>query len=148
MKVILLEDVKGKGKKGDVVNVSDGYARNFLFPNKKAVEANAQNLNELKMKQAAEKNRKQQELEKAKNLAAELSGIEVRVKGKSGENGKLFGSITNKEVADALKAQHQLTVDRKKIVMPEPIKTLGNFELEVKVYPDVTAKLNVLVEEE
>jgi len=148
MKVILLEDVKGKGKKGDIVNVSDGYARNFLFPGKKAIEANAQNLNDLKMKQAAEKNRKQHELEEAKRLAARLSGLEVKVKAKSGENGKLFGSVTNKEVADALKAQHNLTVDKKKIVMPDPIKTLGSFELEVKVYPDVSAKLNVLVEEE
>jgi large subunit ribosomal protein L9 len=148
MKVILLEDVKNKGQKGEVVNVSDGYARNYLLPHKLAVQATSQGLNELKNRQAAEEKRKETELEEAKKQAQALSGMQVTVKAKSGENGKLFGSVTNKEIADTLKSRHHLNIDRKKIVLPEPIRNLGNFRLEVKVYPEVTAMLNVKVEEE
>ncbi len=148
MKVILLEDVKNKGQKGEVVNVSDGYARNYLLPHKLAAQATSQGLNELKNRRAAEAKRKETELEDAKKQAEALSGLQVTVKAKSGENGKLFGSVTNKEIADTLKSQHHLNIDRKKIVLPEPIRNLGSFRLEVKVYPEVTAMLNVKVEEE
>ena len=148
MKVILLEDVKNKGQKGEVVNVSDGYARNYLLPHKLAVRATSQGMNELKNRQVAEEKRKETELEEAKKQAQTLSGLQVTVKVKSGENGKLFGSVTNKEIADTLKSQHHLNIDRKKIVLPEPIRNLGSFRLEVKVYPEVTATLNVKVEEE
>ena len=148
MKVILLEDVKSKGQKGEVVSVSDGYARNYLLPHKLAAQATSQGLNELKNRRAAEAKRKETELEDAKKQAEALSGLQVTVKAKSGENGKLFGSVTNKEIADTLKSQHHLNIDRKKIVLPEPIRNLGSFRLEVKVYPEVTAMLNVKVEEE
>ena len=148
MKVILLQDVKGHGKKGDVVIASDGFARNYLFPRKLAVEATEKNLRELKNKQAAEAKRRQQEFEEAQKLADAISKAEVVVKAKSGEGGKLFGSITNKEIADALKKDHNIDLDRKKIVLQEPIRSLGNFELDVKVYPEVSAKLKVRVEEE
>ena len=148
MKVILLEDVKGRGTKGQVVNASDGYARNYLLPNKLAVEATNQNLNALKNKQVAESNRRKTELEEAKKQAEVLSALQVTIKAKCGENGKLFGSVTNKEIADTLKSQHNLNIDKKKIVLQEPIRSLGSFQLEVKVYPEVAAKLNVKVEEE
>ena len=148
MKVILLEDVKGRGKKGQVVNASDGYARNYLLPRKLAVEATDQHLNELKSKEIAESNRKKNEWAEAKKQAEALSALQVTVKAKCGENGKLFGSVTNKEIADTLKAQHHLNIDKKKIVLPEPIRSLGSFQLEVKVYPEVSAKLDVKVEEE
>jgi large subunit ribosomal protein L9 len=147
MKVILLEDVKGHGKKGDVVNAKDGYARNYLFPNNLAIEANAANMSDLKNKQAADEKRKQDELEEAKKQAEVISKLEVVVKAKSGENGKLFGSVTNKEIADIMKKDHKVTIDRKKIVLPEPIRSLGEFQLEVKVYPEVGAKLKVKVVE-
>jgi large subunit ribosomal protein L9 len=148
MKVILLQDVKGHGKKGDVVKASDGYARNYLFPRKLAIEATDKNLRDLKAKQAAENKRKQEEYQEAKKQAEALSKVEVVVKAKSGENGKLFGSITNKEIADTLKKDHKIDLDRKKIVLPEPIRSLGDFELEVKIYPEVAAKLKVKVIEE
>ena len=148
MKVILTKDVKGQGKKGDVVNVSDGYARNYLFPNKLAIEASNKNLNEVKAKKAADARRKKEELEQAKLLAKKISGVEVLVRAKSGDQGKLFGSITSKDIADAALKQHKLKIDRKKIVLTEPIKSLGSFSLEVKVYPDVSASLNVKVIEE
>ncbi|HOB19388.1 MAG TPA: 50S ribosomal protein L9 [Candidatus Atribacteria bacterium] len=148
MKVILLKDVKGQGKAGEVKNVSDGYARNFLIPNKLAVEATDKNLSELKARQASEEHRRQQELAEARALAEKISNVEVIIKAKCGDNGKLFGSVTNKEIADALKAQHALDVDKKKIVLPDPIRNLGDFTLDVKVYPEVTAKLRVKVTEE
>ncbi|MBE3101681.1 MAG: 50S ribosomal protein L9 [Firmicutes bacterium] len=148
MKVILLQDVKGQGNKGDIVNASDGYVRNFLFPNKLAIEANNQNLNELKNKQASESNRKNNELKEAKKLAESISKLEIAIKAKCGENGKLFGSVTNKEIADAIKSKYKLSIDKKKIVLSEPIRSLGNFQLDVKVYPEVVAKLSVKVEEE
>lgn len=148
MKVILLQDVKGQGNKGDIVNASDGYVRNFLFPNKLAIEANNQNINELKNKQASESNRKNNELKEAKKLAESISKLEIAIKAKCGENGKLFGSVTNKEIADAIKSKYKLSIDKKKIVLSEPIRSLGNFQLDVKVYPEVVAKLSVKVEEE
>lgn len=148
MKVILLEDVKGRGKKGDVVNISDGYARNFLIPKGLAEEANAKNLNRLKQQKQLESQRSQQELANAKKMAEQLSNLTLAVKAKSGENGKLFGSVTSKEIAEELKKQHNITLDKRKILLPDPIKSLGRFELEVKIYPEVSAKIIVKVEEE
>ena len=147
MKVILLKDVKGTGVKGDVVNISDGYARNFLFPKGLAVEATKSNLNELKNKERAQQKRIEQEKQEARELAKKISDITLVIKAKSGENGKLFGSVTNKEIAQELKKQHNITIDRKKIVLDEPIKQLGQMELEVKLYPEISGKLTVKVEE-
>ncbi|MGI6537521.1 MAG: 50S ribosomal protein L9 [Caldicoprobacterales bacterium] len=148
MKVILLEDVKGHGVKGDVVNVKDGYARNFLFPRNLAVEATPENLNNLEKKKAALEKKKAQEMEEAKKLAETISQVEVVVKARSGENGKLFGSVTNAEIADILQKTHNIKIDKKKIVLPDPIRNLGDYQLEVKVYPEVTANLKVKVVEE
>ncbi len=147
MKVILLKDVKGSGVKGDVINVSDGYARNYLFPRGLAKEATQASLKELKNQERAEERRREQEAQQARDLAKKLSELTLVIKAKSGENGKLFGSVTNKEIADELKKQHKISVDRKKIVLNEPIKQLCEVELEVKVYPEISGKLKVKVEE-
>lgn len=148
MKVVLLQDVKDLGKKGELVNASDGYARNFLFPRKLAVEATTGRLKEIEDKKAAEKNRKEKELAAAKELAEKLSKLEVLFKTKAGENGKLFGSITGKDVAEAIKAQHKIEVDKKKIVLHDAIKALGTYQVEIKVYPEVSAKISVKVIEQ
>jgi len=147
MKVILLKDVKGTGVKGNVVNVSDGYARNFLFPKGLAIEATKANLSELKNKEKAQQKRIEQEKQEARELAKKISDITLVIKAKSGENGKLFGSVTNKEIAEELKKQHNIIIDRKKIVLNEPIKQLGQMDLEVKLYPEISGKLTVKVEE-
>jgi len=136
MKVILKEDVKGLGKKESLVEVSDGYARNFLIPKGLAVEATAANINIMQTKKEAEKNRKERELAQAKELAEKLKGIVVTLKAKAGENGKLFGSMTSKDVSDYLKKQHNLDIDKKKISLPESMKSLGTYEAEVKLYPE------------
>ncbi|SEF98870.1 LSU ribosomal protein L9P [Caloramator fervidus] len=143
MKVILQADIKGVGKKGDVINVSDGYARNYLFPKKLAVEANEANLKILEVQKAKEEKRKQEELQRAKEIAKKISEISVEVFVKAGENGKIFGSITSKDIAEALKKQHGIDIDKKKIELDEAIKMIGVYNVEIKVYPDVTAKLKV-----
>ena len=145
MKVILQEDIKGKGKKGDIVNVSDGYARNFLLPKGKAVEANKENLARLKEQKAAEQKRKQQQQEEFSELAQRLSGITVTISAKAGDQDKLFGSVTSKEIVEQLKEQFDIDIDKKKINLPEPIKHLGNFTVEVKLYPGINAQLKVNV---
>lgn len=145
MKVILTSDVKGVGKKGDVINVSDGYARNFLFPRKLAIEANESNLKVLEAQKAKEEQKRQEELQRARELAKKLSEITVEVSVKAGENGKLFGSITSKDISDALKKQHGIEIDKKKIELDEAIKVAGVYNIEVKVYPEVTAKLKVSI---
>jgi len=148
MKVILKEDVKGTGKKGEMVNVKDGYARNFLFPKGLAVEATAENINIMKARKEAESAKKQKEMAQARELAAKLKDITVVIKTKAGENGKLFGSITSKDISDKLKSDYKIDIDKKKFNMPEPIKSLGSCEVEVKLYPEISAKLNVKVEQE
>jgi large subunit ribosomal protein L9 len=148
MKVVLLQDVKDLGKKGTLVNASDGYARNFLFPRKLAVEATEGKLKEIEDKKSSEKNKKAMELKAAKELADKLSKVEISFKSKAGEHGKLFGSITSKDIADAIKAQQKIQVDKKKVVLPDAIKTLGTYQVEVKVYPEVSAKINIKVVEE
>lgn len=148
MKVILKQDVKGLGKKDDLVNVSDGYARNFLFPRGLAVEANESNLNIVKTRKEAEKSKKDRELAQARKLAEELRNVEVAIRAKTGENGKLFGSITSKDISDKLKEDFGMDIDRKKIVIPDTIKTTGTYEIDVKLYPEVSGRLKVRIESE
>jgi len=145
MKVVLLQDVKDLGKKGQLVNASDGYARNFLFPRKLAVEATEGKLKEIEDKKNSEKNKKEKELKAAKELAGKLSKTEITFKTKAGENGKLFGSITGKDVADAIKVQQKIEIDKKKVVLHDAIKALGTYQVEIKVYPEVSAKINIKV---
>lgn len=145
MKVILKQDVKGLGKKEDMVNVNDGYARNFLFPRSLAVEASASNINVMNTKKEAEKSRKDRELANAKALAGKVREAVVVIKTKAGENGKLFGSITSKDISDKLRTDFNLDVDKKKINLPDAIKSLGELEVDVKLYPEVSAKLTVKI---
>lgn len=145
MKVILLADVKGQGKKGDMVNVSDGYARNFLFPKKLATEANAQNKTEWEAKQAAAAHRKEVEKEQAAEIAKKLESIKLTVHAKAGSEGRLFGSVTAKEIAGELKKAHGIDIDKRKIVLEESIKAFGTYEMEVRLYPQITGKLRVSV---
>ena len=143
MKVILLADVKGHGKKGDVVEASDGYARNFLLPKGLAKEATKGALNEVKGKNESKAYHKEQEIIAAKEAAAKLEGQKVTVKSKAGDNGKLFGKVTNQNVAEAIKYQLHIVVDKRKVVLPDGIKTIGEHEVEIKVYPEISAKIKV-----
>lgn len=147
MKVVLLEDVKGSGKKGELVNVSDGYARNFLFPRKLAKEANAQAMNELKNAQAAAEHRVQVEKDNANEAKAKLDGRSVKITAKAGQGGKLFGSVTSKEIAEAIRAQYQVTIDKRRIESAD-IKAFGTFTCEIKLYTGISAKIFVVVGEE
>lgn len=148
MKVILLQDVKSLGKKGEIVNVNDGYARNFILPKKLGAEATAKNLNDLKLQKNNEKKVAQENLDAAKELAAELADGKVELAIKVGEGGRTFGSVSSKEIAAAVKDQMKLDVDKKKIVLKENIKTLGTHIVNVKLHPEVTAELKVVVKEE
>ena len=145
MKVILTADVKGQGKKGDIITVSDGYARNFLFKNNLAVEGTASNVNSVNIAHAAAEHRRQVEKAEATELAKKINETTVTVKIKVGENGKLFGALNTQSIAEAL-AEQGIEVDKKKIVIAEPIKTLGTFSVTVKPYAEVSAKLRVIVE--
>lgn len=147
MKVILLEDVKSLGKKGQTVDVSDGYARNCILPKKLGVEANAKNLNDLKLQKAHEDKVAKEQLEAAKDLAAKLAEMDVVVSIKTGKDGRSFGSISSKEIATAFKEQHGMELDKKKIILDEPIRTPGTSIVGVKLHREVTAKLNVRVKE-
>ena len=144
MKVILTEDVKGKGKAGDIVNVSDGYARNFLFPKKLAKQANAQNLNAATIAHAAEKHRKDVEKQDARELADRSSGMTLVIPAKHGENGKLFGAITAKEIAAEMEKKLGVMIDKKKFSVPN-IKELGEYDVSVKVYAEVSTAFKVEV---
>lgn len=144
MKVILLQDVKNIGKKGDVINTSDGYARNYLFPRKLAEEATEANLHILNNKIANERKQKLAEIEAAQKIAADLKGKEIKITTKTGESGKLFGAITSKDVAALIKTQYNVIVDKKKIVM-DTIKVAGTYEIEVKLYPEVSTKMKVII---
>ncbi|GAA0726537.1 50S ribosomal protein L9 [Clostridium malenominatum] len=147
MKVILLSDVKALGKKGDVVNASDGYARNFLFPKKLAIEATEGSMHILNNKKEAERRQKLAEIEAAQKVANEIKGKEVTLKVKSGENGRLFGSITGKDISEELKKSYKLDIDKKKIVV-DVIRQLGTYEVEVKIYPEISTKIKVVVQEQ
>ncbi len=146
MKVVLLQDVKGHGKKGELCNVSDGYARNFLFPKKLAVEADNAALNELKNREQAAAHHKQEEINAAKATAQALNGKEVVIKAKAGSNGKLFGSVTSKEIAAEIKNKLGIEIDKKKMSVAD-IKNFGEYTAEIKLYQGITAKINVKVTE-
>ncbi len=148
MKVILLKDVKGQGKKGQVINVSDGYARNFLLPRELAMEATEGNLRSLKQRQKADRRREEQQLAEAKELADRIGKLIIEIKAKSGEGGRLFGSVTSKDIIEAVEKDHKLKLDRKKLLLAEPIRELGVRELDMRIYPGVVAKLRVNVIEE
>ena len=148
MQVILTQDVKGQGKKGQMIKVSDGYARNFLFPKGLATEATKSNINVLKGKQESLEYKIKTETEEAKKIAERMKEIEVVIKTKAGSNGKLFGSVTSKDVAAALTEQHHIKLDKKKFVMPDGIKTLGTTIVNVKLYTGVTGELKVSVVEQ
>ena len=147
MKVILLEDIKSLGKKGQMVDVSDGYARNFILSKKKGIEATAKNMNDLKLQKAHEDKLAAQRLEEAKLFAAEIAKAEVVLELKVGEGGKLFGAVSSKEIAQAAKEQLNMELDKKKLVLPNPIKTVGTTSVSVKLHPQVTAELKVVVKE-
>ena len=145
MKVILLEDVKSLGKKGEIVNVNDGYARNFVLPKKLGVEANSKNMNDLKLKKANEEKVAKEQLDAAKAFAKGMEEDEVVLSIKGGEGGKTFGSVSTKEIAAAYKEQCGKEIDKKEIVLPEAIKNFGVYEVSVKLHPSVTGKLKVKV---
>ena len=148
MKVILQQDVKGQGKRGQMVEVSDGYARNFLLPRKLAVEANADNINTMKMQDRAKKAREAEEKAQAQAAAEQLRSCQVKIYAKAGQGGRLFGSVTSKEISEALKAQFQLDVNKSKIVLAEPIKGFGSYEVRCKLGYEVPGTIYVLVAEE
>ena len=148
MKVILLEDVKALGKKGQIVNVSDGYARNFILKKKKGIEANSKNLNDLKLQKANDDKIAQEQYEAAQELGRKLEAGKIEVSIKTGEGGKAFGSVSSKEIAAEVKAQLGLEIDKKKVQLKDAIKTLGTHTVPVKLHPKVTADLKVVVSEE
>ena len=145
MKVILLQDIKGVGKKDEIINASDGYARNFLLPKKLAVEANNENISKLKAKNDSKAYKKSLEKEEAQKTVDKLKGILLKIPVKTGENGKVFGSITSKEIADNLKQQYKIEIDKKKIDLKEPIKVLGSFSVNIKLYEGVVGTLKVQI---
>lgn len=147
MEIVLLEDVKALGKKGQIVKVNDGYARNFILPKKLGVEATPKNLNDLKLQKANAAKVAAEQLAAAKELAERIEKVSVTLKMKAGEGGKAFGSVSGKEIAAAAAEQLGLDIDKKKMVLPEPIKTFGTHEVSVKLHRDVTAKLTVKVTE-
>ena len=147
MKVILQQDVKGQGKKGQMVNVSDGYARNFLLPRKLAVEATAENVNTMKMQDKAKKAREAEEKAQAEALAEKLQSCPVKIAAKAGQGGRLFGSITSKEISEELKKQYGLDVNKSKLVLAEPLKAFGSYEIKCKLGYEITGTVYVLVVE-
>ena len=145
MKVILLADVKGQGKKNDVIEVSDGYGKNFLIPRKLAKVADAQSLNDVKVKAEAKQYRIETERKEAQALAEKLKSIQVKIAASSGGDGRLYGSITSKDIVEKLKADTGIDIDKRKVNLGDPIKAYGKYEVEVKLYTEVTGKINVLV---
>lgn len=147
MKVIFQKDVKGQGKKGEIKEVSDGYARNFLIPRGLAVEATEANLSILRAKERSEEKKERERLEEAKAIAKKLESLELVIKAKAGEGGRLFGAVTSKQIAEALKAKN-IEIDKRKIDLEEPIRALGFAHVPVKLHPEVTATVKVLITEE
>lgn len=147
MKIVLLQDVKGTGKKGELINVSDGYARNFLFPRKLAKEADAQALNELKNAEQSKQHKIAVETAEAQATAQKLNGETLTMTAKAGQNGKLFGSVTSKEIAAELKRKYSLSIDKRKVVLDMDIKSFGTYNCEVKLYTGISAKIKVMVVE-
>ncbi|MDF2594682.1 MAG: ribosomal protein [Clostridia bacterium] len=145
MKIILTQDVKKVGKKGELLEVKDGYARNALFPKGLAIEANAVNLNQRKLEQRSEDKKKQNELDAAKAIEAKLKDKEIKIPVKTGESGKIFGSVTSKEIAETIKKQFDIDIDKKKIQLKEAIKALGAQKIAIKLHPEVTAQITVVI---
>lgn len=145
MKVVLLQDVKGTGKKDDIINVSDGYARNFLLPRKLAQEANNQNLNDIRNRERAAQHKLDEEKKAAEALAKKLEGRAIKLSAKAGENGKLFGSVTSKEIAETLSKHSGTPIDKRKITIEHDIKSFGTYQCEVKLYAGISTKLYILV---
>ena len=148
MKVIFKEDVKGKGKKGEMKEVADGYARNFLIPKGLATAATTDNINTMKMQQKAHEAQVEREKQEARELAEKLKGVQVVVKAKAGDNGKLFGSVTTAEISEALKQQFGMDIEKNKIVMSEPIKSYGAFTLKAKLGYEINGDINLIVTQE
>ena len=147
MKVVLLQDVKGQGKKGDVINVSDGYARNFLFPKKLGAIADASVMNELKGKEEARLHKIEVDRQNARETAEKPLTVSVKLTATAGTDGKLYGSVTAKDIAEALASQHGIEIDRRKLQITDPIKTFGTHIIDIKLYPEITGKVNVVVTE-
>lgn len=147
MKVVLLQDVRGQGKKGQLLNVSDGYARNYLLPRKLAAEATRDVLNAMEQHDEAVRRRAEEDLARARLLAKDLEGIMVRIQMKAGANGKLYGAVTAREIAAAMLEQKNIEIDHRKIVLDEPIKNFGNYEIKAKLFPQVTGKFFLTVTE-
>ena len=145
MKVILTADVKGQGKKDQIVDVSDGYARNFLFPKKLAVPADAKSLNEVKNKEASKQHKIDTERAEAKAIAAKLENITIVLEYAAGSDSKLYGSVTNKDLAEKLKSDYSIDIDKRKIILSEPVKTFGTFTADAKLYTDISAKIKFTV---
>ena len=145
MKVLLLQDVKGQGKKDQIVDVSDGYARNFLFPKKLAVVADNKAINEVKNKEASKQYKIETEKAAARAIAEKLSEITLKIQTGAGADGRLYGSVTSKDIAEALSKQYGITIDKRKIVMPDPIKAYGTYNFDVRLYPEIVGKVKVTV---
>ncbi len=145
MKVILTKDVKAQGKAGQVINVSDGYARNFLFPKGLAIEADAKALNDIKNKESSKAHKIEVETNEAKAVAQKLEGVQVKIVCQSGTDGRLYGSVTSKDICEELKKQHGIEVDKRKLSLSDPIKTYGTYAVDVKLYTGVSGKVNVVV---
>ena len=145
MKVVLLADVKGQGKKNDIVEVSDGYARNFLFPKKLAVVADATMLNNIKNKEAAQKHRIEVETKEARDLAAKLDTLLVKIPASAGADDRLYGSVTSKDIAEHLDKDYGIKVDKRNIRLADPIRAFGTYDIDVKLYADIAGKIHVLV---
>lgn len=143
MKVILLDNIKGVGKKDQIINASDGYARNFLFPKKLAVEANNENLAKLKSQNESKAFKKETEKNEASKIAEKINKITLKITVKAGENGKIFGGVTAKEIAESLKNEHKIEIDKKKVALPETIKNIGTYTVDIKLYEGIVAKLQL-----
>ena len=147
MKVILLEDIKNIGKKGQIINAKDGYARNYLIPKKLAIEATEANIRNLEAEKRRKEEKEKELLQEARSLEEELMKKTIVIKAKTGEHGKLFGSITTKEISDVLEKEHKITIDKKKFDLEEPIKSVGEYKVRIKLHPQVNAELKVIVTE-
>ncbi|GAB6877404.1 50S ribosomal protein L9 [Thermaerobacter litoralis] len=148
MKVVLLQDVKGLGRKGDIKDVADGYARNFLLPKGLAREATREVLNQIQQQEAARQRRAQQELNQARSIAARLEGRTVEVRARAGEGGRLFGSVTSQDIVEALQRAFGVQVDRKRVELPEPLRQLGSYPVQLRLHPEVTCRVTVVVRPE
>lgn len=145
MKVILTQDVKGQGKKDQMVNVSDGYARNFLLPRGLAIPADAKSINEMKNKEAAAQYKLETERQAARDMAEKLSALTVKLMAAAGTDGRIYGSVTTKDIAEALQKQHGITIDKRKMVLADPIKAFGTYRIDVKLYPEISGQITVVV---